>query len=462
MTLTARKYDVAVIGGGVVGAALARDLAGYEQRVAILDARADINEGTSKANTAILHTGYDATPGTLESRLVARGYHLLMAYCQATGICYEQLGAVLVAWDAEQLAALPGLKAKAEKNGYLDSRLLTREQVLELLPHASDRAQGGLLVPGESIIDPWSVPLALATDAVRRGADLLRETRVTGVRVGPDTTTLTTTTGDLDARWVVNAAGLGADTIDGYFGHDRLICHPRRGELLVYDKLAARLVQRIVLPVPSKLGKGVLVSPTVFGNVMLGPTAEDMTDREDTATTADGFAFLLDKGAGIIPELLAEEVTASYAGLRAAHNLSDYLLEVDAGRRYAIAGAIRSTGLTSAMAVSEYLIGKMQAAGHRPAARTGLPEPVQMPPLGERTIRPYANAELIARDRQYGELVCFCERVSRGEIRDAFASPVPPCGLGGLRRRTRAMNGRCQGFFCGAEVNELLNRHLEG
>ncbi|MDO5285500.1 MAG: FAD-dependent oxidoreductase [Actinomycetia bacterium] len=460
--MTGRSYEVVVIGAGVVGAALARDLAGLDQTVALVDARNDVSEGTSKANTAILHTGYDASPGTLESQLVAQGYHLLRDYCQQAGICVEQLGAVLVAWDTEQLAALPDLAAKAEKNGYHDCQVLSREQVLEALPHASDRALGGLLVPGESIIDPWSVPLALATDAVNRGAELLRGTRVTGAETGPDSTRLTTTTGDIQATWVVNAAGLGADTIDGYFGYSRLVCHPRRGELLVFDKLASRLVDKIVLPVPSRLGKGVLVSPTVFGNVMLGPTAEDMTDRDDTSTTADGFAFLLEKGAGIIPELLGEEVSASYAGLRAAHNLSDYLLEVDAEQRYVIAGAIRSTGLTSAMAVSQHLLGKMRDSGLSAAERAELPAPVQMPPLGERSGRPCADADRVAQDPAYGEVVCFCERVSRGEIRDAFASVVPPAGLSGLRRRTRAMNGRCQGFFCGAEVDQLLRQHQEG
>ena len=462
MTQTTRDFDVVVIGGGVVGAALARDLAAFEQTVAIVDARADVTEGTSKANTAILHTGYDASPGTLESQLVARGYHLLADYCDATAICYEQTGAVLVAWDEEQFAALPGLMAKAEKNGYHDCRMLTRDQVFEMLPHASDRALGALFVPGESIIDPWSVPLALATDAVNRGAVFLPNTQVTGVQVGLADTTLTTTSGDITARWVVNAAGMGGDIVDGFFGYERLVCHPRRGELLVYDKLASRLLDRIVLPVPSKLGKGVLVSPTVFGNVMLGPTAEDMEDREDTSTTEEGFAFLLDKGAGIIPALLKEEVTTTYAGLRAANNQNDYLLDVDAGQRYVIAGAIRSTGLTSAMAVSEYLVDKMQDAGFRPAVKVTLPDPVQMPPLGDRCTRPFSNADMIAADPQYGEMVCFCERVTRGEIRDAFASPLPPRDLEGLRRRTRAMNGRCQGFFCGAEVNELLNKNLEG
>ncbi len=462
MTTGQRDYDVVVIGAGVIGAAVARELSAFDARVALIDTRADVGEGTSKANTAILHTGYDAHPGTLEAKLVARGYHLLSDFCDQTGISHERLGAVLVAWNQEQFEALPGLQENAEKNGYHDSVLIDRDKVFELLPHADSSALGGLFVPGESIIDPWSVSVAFATDAVNRGAEFIPDALVTGLTVQDRLTTLHTTAGDLKARWVVNAAGLGADIIDGFFGYDRLKCHPRRGQLIVFDKLAARLVDHIVLPVPTRLGKGVLVSPTVFGNVMLGPTAEDMEDRTDTSTTEDGLDFLKEKGAAIIPDLLHEEVTSTYAGLRAAHNLDDYLLEVDASQRYVIAGAIRSTGLTSSMAVAEHLLNKMQEAGFDASPKDTLPEPPAMPTLGERFTRPYCDADLIARDSEYGKVVCFCERVTRGEIRDAFNSTVPPRDLEGLRRRTRAMNGRCQGFFCGAEIAELLDKHLEG
>ena len=301
-------YDVVVIGSGVIGAAIARDLAGTGNKVALIDAREDVCEGTSKANTAILHTGYDAKPGTLEARLVSRGYDLTWEYVRQAGIGCELTGAILVAWDDEQAESLPGLQRKAEQNGYHQSRLMTAEEVYSVLPHLGKGVTGGLEVPGESVIDPWSVPLAYATDAVRRGASLLLRREVTGIAVGENETVVTTGRGELRTRWVINAAGLGGDDIDAMFGYQRLRVHPRRGELLVYDKLASRLVDRIVLAAPSKLGKGVLISPTVFGNVMLGPTAEDMTDKTDTATTAEGFEFLLDKGKRIVPELLHEEV----------------------------------------------------------------------------------------------------------------------------------------------------------
>ncbi len=451
-------FDVAVIGAGIVGAAIARDLAGTCMSVAVVEARNDVGDGTSKANTALLHTGFDAAPGTLESRLVARGYQLLGEYAARTGIPVERTGAILVAWTDEERQALPALKDKAERNGYHDCALIDAASVYRQLPDLGSGALGGLTVPGESLICTWTTNLALATDAVRRGATLLREHLVAGVEVTDGFTTVHTSRGDVTARWVINAAGLGADWIDESFGHDRFAVTPRRGELLVFDKQARPLAPRIVLPVPSSRGKGVLISPTIYGNVMLGPTSEDLPDRTATGTSEAGLEFLLGKGRALMPRLLEQEVTASYAGLRAAIDRRDYLIEIDPARRYLLVGGIRSTGLTAGMAIAEHVHGLLAEAGLDLAPRAGLPPPPRMPNLGEAFTRPYQDAELIDRDPEYGRIVCFCERVTAGEIRDAYASDIPPAALDGLRRRTRVMNGRCQGFYCGAHVRALAGR----
>lgn len=457
-------YDVAVIGAGVVGAAIARDLLAHQLTVAVVEAREDVGEGTSKANTAILHTGFDATPGTLESRLVHRGHQLLGDYATVTGIPVEHTGALLVAWTQEELDSLPRLKDKSLANGYDRCEIIDSAHVYRQIPALGPGALGALTVPDESIICTWTTTLALATEARLRGADLLLDHRVTAIDTGAtvrskdpsDVTTLHTTSGDVHARWVINAAGLGCDLIDSMYGYDRFTVTPRRGELFVFDKLARPLVNKIVLPVPSKLGKGVLVSPTIYGNVMLGPTAEDLADRTATGTSEDGFAFLLSKGEKLMPRLLREEVTASYAGLRAAINVGDYLIEADAAQRYLLVGGIRSTGLTSAMAVAEHVLGLLDVAGLNLTPRHDLPDPPTMPNIGETAARPYQDDARIAADPAYGSIVCFCERVTAGEIRDTFRSPIPPAGLDGLRRRTRVMNGRCQGFYCGADVTVLL------
>ena len=464
MTVLA-EVDVAVIGAGVVGSAIARELAGSELSVALVEGRSDVGDGTSKANTAILHTGFDATPGTLESALVARGYRLLGDYAAACGIPVERTGAVLVAWTDEELAALPELREKARHNGYRHCSLIGTDAVYRLAPDLGPGVLGGLTVPDESIICTWTTTLALATDAVLRGARLLRDATVTAVTArgseGTSEHVLETTQGEVRAGWVVNAAGLGADVLDAAFGHDRFSVTPRRGELLVFDKLARSKAPLIVLPVPSSRGKGVLISPTIYGNVMLGPTADDVDDKRATGTTESGLRFLLDKGASLMPSLLEEEVTASYAGLRAATGSPDFLIDIDPGQAYVLAGGIRSTGLTASMAIAEHVLGLLADAGLDVSARPELPPPPRMPSLGEREVRPFEDVEAIADDPEYGRIVCFCERVSAGEIRDAMTSTIPPVDLGGLRRRTRAMNGRCQGFYCGATVRQLLEDGVE-
>jgi glycerol-3-phosphate dehydrogenase len=450
------QHDVAVIGAGVVGAAIARELAGYRLDVVLIEARGDVGDGTSKANTAILHTGFDATPGTLEAALVRRGHTLLTAYAEATGIAVEHTSAMLVAWDEEQLATLAKLQEKAVKNDYHETYLIGPKRVYQQVPDLGPGALGALVVPGESIICPWSTTIALATDAVNRGCTLMLDAAVTGLTIGPTSTLIHTAAGDVETRWVVNAAGLGGDDIERLAGFDRFHLHPRRGELLVFDKLARAKVPVILLPVPSAMGKGVLISPTVYGNVMLGPTAEDTTDRLDTSTTQAGFNFVLEKGVALMPSLLDEEVTAGYCGLRAAHDQSDYVISADAGTRYAVAGCIRSTGLTASMAIGEYVAELLSDAGLDLVPRADLPAPANVPPLGEAQLRPFADPSRIASDPAYGRLVCFCERVSEGEIRDALGATIPARDLGGLRRRTRAHNGRCQGFYCGARLTAML------
>ncbi|WP_135458846.1 NAD(P)/FAD-dependent oxidoreductase [Mycobacterium sp. DL99] len=460
-TPTSDGFDVVVIGAGIVGSAIARELSGHQLSVALLESRDDVGDGTSKANTAILHTGFDAKPGTLESTMVSRGYQLLSDYAKHTGIPVEHTGAILVAWDGEQLDALPGLKEKAEANGYHQCELVDSAAVYAAVPELGPGALGGLTVPDESIICTWTVNLALATDAVNRGTTLLTNHRVERVETDAEGTTLHTSGGTVRARWVVNAAGLGADVIDNLFGFSRFTVTPRRGELIVYDKLARPLVNKIVLPVPTSRGKGVLVSPTIYGNVMLGPTSEDLTDRTATGTSETGFEFLLEKGRALMPRLLDEEVTATYAGLRAAIDHGDYLIEADPAQHYLLVGGIRSTGLTAGMAIAEYARGQLVSAGLELTPTDDLPDPPQMPNLGEAFPRPYQQAEKIAADPAYGRIVCFCERVTEGELRDACHSVIPPAALEGLRRRTRVMNGRCQAFFCGAEVQSVFERESQ-
>ncbi|MFF5304255.1 FAD-dependent oxidoreductase [Streptomyces sp. NPDC013161] len=450
------SYDVAVVGAGVVGCAIARELARRPRlRVALVEAQDDVGQGTSKANTAILHTGFDAVPGSLEARLVREGARQLAAFAAESGIAVEPVGALLVAWDEEQLAALPHLAEKAVRNEYGDTRLIDPPELYEREPHLGPGALGALHVPGESIICPWTTTLAYATQAVRHGVDLHLNSPVSDVSWREGGHLLTTARGTLRTRHLINAAGLHADTLDRHLGHHDFTVTPRRGQLIVFDKLARDLLHHILLPVPTALGKGVLVTPTVYGNLLLGPTAEDLDDKGATGSTAEGLALLREKGARILPTLLDEEVTAVYAGLRAATEQDDYRIAAHPEQAYITVGGIRSTGLTASMAIAAHVIGLLADTGLDLGPARDL-DPVHMPNLGEAHPRPHQNAQLVAADPEYGTLVCHCERVSRGEVRDALASTVPPRNLDGLRRRTRVRAGRCQGFYCGAAVRELF------
>ncbi len=447
-----RAHDVAIVGAGVVGTAIARQLARYQLRIVLLEQSNDVGTGTSKANTAILHTGFDTEPGSLESMLVRRGHELLSAYAVSAGIALDRTGAMLVAWDAEQEKRLDGVVATARANGYERAERISLEELRRREPNLGEGAAGAVSIPDESVICPWSPSIAFATEAVSAGVELRLGVAVTDAEREDETWLLSTTAGPVRAAWVVNAAGLGADYLDRRFGHDAFTIKPRRGQLIVFDKLARPLLSAILLPVPTERTKGVLVAPTVYGNVLLGPTAEDVDDRGDTATTAEGLGALMASGRRILPELVDEEVTAIYAGLRAATEHRDYRISVYERERYACVGGIRSTGLTASLAIAQHVVQEMGAGGLTLVEAENEPTVPHMPELAERATRAFEDSLMIERDPAYGHIMCFCERVTEGEVRDALRSRVPAVDLGGVRRRTRATNGRCQGFYCGAAV----------
>ena len=452
-------FDVAVIGAGVVGSAIARDLTLRGASCALLEASNDVGAGTSKANTAILHTGFDTKPGSLESKLVARGYELLVEHAERVGIPASPIGALLVAWSPEQAEALPAIAQNARDNG-VAVRRVGLDELYRREPSLGPGAHGGLEVPAEGILCPFTATLAFATEAVLGGCTLALRAPVTGVSaaIGSDGGPIhrvRTARGDLRARWVVNAAGLRSDEVDAMLGHGDFTVRPRRGELIVYDKLASGLLRHVLLPVPTAKTKGVLVSPTAYGNVLLGPTADDVPSKEDRSTTAEGLASLLAQGERILPGLGSYEVTATYVGLRAATEDPDYQLRFHPAERYVCAGGIRSTGITASMGIAEYVREGLADAG-LDLASTPRKVELRMPNIGELDQRPYQRAELIDQDPELGRIACFCERATHGEIAAAMASPIPPADLDGLRRRTRVLMGRCQGFFCAAEVGAAL------
>jgi glycerol-3-phosphate dehydrogenase len=453
---TVDTYDFAIIGAGVVGTAIARELAHYDLDLLLIDSNDDVGEATSKANTAILHTGFDMSPRTLEARLVRRGYELLYRYASESNIAVEETGALLVAWNETELAELPKIQEKAAENGYLRTELLSSARLYDLEPNLGPGALAALTVPDEFIIDPWSVTIAFATQAKRAGTTIELGCEVTKINRNSDDYELFANGKIFKSHHIINAGGLNSDTIDSMVGLSDLKITPRRGELIVFDKLSRKLVSHIILPVPTKMGKGVLISPTIFGNVMLGPTAEDLDDKENRSTTENGIKTLLEKGKKICPKLLEEEVTATYAGLRAASNQPDYAIKINSDKKFITVGGIRSTGLTSSMAIAEYVCELILENDYQMGERIELPK-VRMPNLGEARLRPYKNAEAIESNPEYGKIICHCEKTTLGEIRDALKSELPPASINGLARRTRASLGRCQGFYCRSEIQQLFD-----
>lgn len=455
-------YDIAIIGAGAVGCAIARELSRYDLKIALLESNPDVGMGTSKASTAIWHTGYDAKPGSLEARLLRRSYSLMKEYMPEANIAHEVLGGLLIAWNQVQFDALPKLLKQAHDNGVTDVRTIASEEIYQREPHISPGALGGLFVPGEGILCTFSVPLAMAYQAVENGVALFVNFKVAGLDTtsGEHTELLDQQGNKIYSRFIVNAAGLFSDEIDAQYGKTRFRVVPRRGQLIVFDKMARGLINHVLLPVPTSVTKGVLISPTVYGNILLGPTAEDLDDKSATETTEEGLKFLLDKGEKILPQLLNEEVTATYAGLRAATEHSDYQIEMDASLRYLCLGGIRSTGISGAMGIAEYGVELLREAGLHLKQKKEF-KTVKLPTIGQSFVRPHQDAEMVAKNPLYAEMVCHCERVSRGELIAAMNAPIPATTLDGLRRRTRASQGRCQGFNCHATLQVILSERSE-
>ncbi|MBK9602183.1 MAG: FAD-dependent oxidoreductase [Anaerolineales bacterium] len=451
-------YDIAIIGAGAVGCAIARELSRYQLNIALIEANSDVGMGTSKASTAIWHTGYDAKPGSLEAKLLKRSYKLMQEYLPEANIAHELLGGLLIAWNQDQFDTLPKLLKQAHDNGEMDVRIISAEEIYQREPHINKGALGGLFVPGEGILCTFSVPIAMAYQAMLNGVELFLNFQVREIRPqtldGGPSWTIVDGHSSVNARYVINAAGLFSDEINAHFGKTSFKVTPRRGQLIVYDKMARPLVNHVLLPVPTSITKGVLISPTVYGNILLGPTAEDLGDKSATETTESGLKFLLEKGKQILPQLLEEEVTATYSGLRAATEHSDYQIEMDAALRYLCLGGIRSTGISGAMGIAEYGVELLREAGLALNLKDEFKK-VKLPTIGEAALRPHQNAEMIAQNAAYAEIVCHCERVSRGELMDAMKASIPATSVDALRRRTRASQGRCQGFNCHAALTKM-------
>lgn len=449
-------YDVVIIGCGITGAAAAFELSRYRLRVAVLERENDVACGTTKANSAILHAGYDPAPGSLMARLNVRGSALAKQLCAALDVPYRRTGSLVAALGARDLPKLEALCAQGRANGVPGLELLDGAQARALEPNLSPAVTAALHAPSAAICSPWEYCLALAETAVRNGAELYRRAAVTGAERLEEGWRLHTARGTFETRFVINAAGVCADQVHDLAAPHAFSILPSRGQYFLLDKEEGERTGKVVFQCPGPDGKGVLCAPTVHGNFIVGPNAEDVAG-EDTATTAGGLDYVRATAGRAVPSINFRACIRSFAGVRAKTEREDFILEFAAPGFLDLAG-ICSPGLTAAPAIGEYAAGLLSDAG---LALEKKPEFV----CERRRVRfselsGPERAALVAARPEYGRIVCRCETISEGEILDALDTPVPPCSVDGVKRRVNAGMGRCQGGFCGPRVVELLARRM--
>ncbi len=448
--------DILIIGAGVVGCATARRFALEGASVILVEKGADILSGASKANSAILHTGFDAPPGSTELACMQAGYAEYLDIRERFNLALVETGAMVVAWNEAEEAQLDAIEAQARENRVSDVSRLDRAAILAREPNLSPAARAALLVPREHVIDPWSPFLAYMIQAKALGARFLFQTEVTGGQFDGEAWSVETTNGIFRARTVINCAGLFGDIVEqALLGEAHFSIHPRKGQFVVFDKAAAALVKTIILPVPNERTKGVVLCQTAFGNLLVGPTAEEQEDRLRATTASDTLKALIDKAVTMVPALEHMPVTATYAGLRPASDKKPYRIRVEPDRNWITLGGIRSTGLTASLGLAAHALELYRAmVGAKPDWRP-VADPLEspVPNLAENRPRDWSKPD-------HGAIVCHCELVTEREIREALEGPLPPGDYGGLRRRTRCGMGRCQGFHCQARVAAMSEGRL--
>ncbi len=416
--------------------------------VVLIEKATDILAGASKGNSAILHTGFDAPVGSFEWECVQKGYFEYLEIRESLNLPLLKTGALVAAWTEEQEAKFTDIMKKGFDNGVEDLRLLSQSEVLDLEPHLAKSIRAAISIPREYVMDPWSTPLAYLQQALENGGQVFFNAEVTGGEFDGSHWLLNTSRGQIKARHVVNCAGLYGDILDhNVLGHSDFTIKPRKGQFVVFDMAASQFLSSVILPVPTSRTKGIVLFPTIFGNVAVGPTAEDQEGRDDASVDKDNLEALRAQAIEKVPALANIPVTATYAGIRPASGEREYQVIDYPDCNWITLGGIRSTGLTSSLGLAQHvhqLLAKWGAEFKAPEK----PVIPRVPNLAEHLPRDYETPG-------YGEIVCHCEMVTEREINAVMEGPIPAGSLVGLKRRTRVTMGRCQGFYCSARLAEL-------
>ena len=452
-------YDVIIIGAGVTGCAVARYLSRYQGSALVLERAEDVCCGTSKANSAIIHAGFDAAHGSLMAKMNVRGSRMVPGLAKELDFPFRRNGSLVVCMSEEDMHRLLALYENGVKNGVEGLEIVDSKRLHELEPNVSKDAVAALWAPTGGIVCPFNMTIALAENANANGVDFRFNTKVTGFTRGEEGWTVHTEQGDFRTRYVVNAAGVYADVLHNMVSPRKLHITPRRGDYCLLDRQVGGFVSHTVFQLPGKLGKGVLVSPTVHGNIIVGPTAIDIEDRDGTNTTAAGLEELISKAGISVDNLPIRQTITSFAGLRAHEDHHEFVIgEAEDAPGFVDCAGIESPGLTSAPAigltVAELLREKLGLREKEDfiATRKGLLDP--------KSLTKEAYQALIRENPAYGQIICRCEQVTEGEIIEAIRRPLGARSLDGVKRRTRAGMGRCQAGFCSPRVMEILAREL--
>lgn len=449
--------DVVIVGGGVCGCSLLYELSRYKLSAVLVEKENDVSVGTTKANSAIVHAGYDPHPGTKMARYNVEGNALVKELCEKLDVPYQQIGSLVLAFDADQDALVRELFDRGTQNGVPGMKVLSAEEVREMEPNVSPEVTSALYAPSAGIVSPWELAIALAETAVKNGAQVELNSEVTSIQPIDGGFRVTAGGKEIDTRFVVNAAGIWSDKINDMAVPHTFTVSANKGEYFLLDKSQGTLVNHVIFQCPSKVGKGVLVSPTVHGNLIVGPNAED-AEKDDLGTTGDGLAFVRKMALRSVPDINFRDSIRNFAGLRANTEIDDFLVgETDQKGFFNIAG-IKSPGLTSAPAIARDMV--------RMLGEAGLALDPKETFVDERHVVRFKHlsheerAAAIAKNPLYGQIVCRCETITEGEIIDALHRPLPPCSIDGVKRRCGSGMGRCQGGFCGPRVQQIIAREL--
>ncbi|MBQ3638898.1 MAG: NAD(P)/FAD-dependent oxidoreductase [Clostridia bacterium] len=451
-------YDVAIIGAGVVGGLIARTLSAYRLRLVMIEKGHDVATGATAANSAIVHAGFDAKEGTLKAKLNVKGSEMMPTVCEELGVKYRNNGSLVIGFNEDDAATLKVLYDRGVKNGVKNLALLSQKELRALEPNISKNATCALHAPTGSIVCPYELTFAAVGNAMDNGAELLLDSEVTDIREENGHYVVTAGENTVETRYVVNAAGLYTDAIAAMVGDTSFTVHPRRGEYVLLDKEMGGLVSHTIFRTPSKMGKGILVSPTVDGNLLTGPTSQDIEDKEDKSTTPDGIARVMKEAGENVEGIRFGATITGFCGLRAVGSTGDFIINNPRHGFVNVAG-IESPGLSSAPAIAEYVADLLAGDG------LTLEKNPDYNPRREalhafRDMSMEEKNKVIALDPAYGRVICRCETVTEGEILHAIRTNPKPRDLDGVKRRTRAQMGRCQGGFCSPYIVEMLAKEL--